>query len=237
VKASSVDIRGPTAIGVDVFTAGHVEMSNCSIRGMSDVVIWAHLAGSGVFYEMDLCPDPSKRPLKPVIFRPGLRPQVVKGLPQEKIVRCETSRPVVVETKRIIRRIELNRNGGKAVPGVHATPSRCKICHVEVRDFMFMPCRHMLYCKQCWQTLDPKPTQCELCFDSILRTVSLWALTREGETDFQCEICCSAPIDSVVSPCGHTLCASCASAWFAKNKGCPFCRADHASAHLFVSYQ
>jgi hypothetical protein len=51
------------------------------------------------------------------------------------------------------------------------------------------------------------------------------------QTSFLCEICSTNPVDTVMVPCGHTICKTCVGQ-LARQK-CPFCRADLRSKVKF----
>ena len=50
----------------------------------------------------------------------------------------------------------------------------------------------------------------------------LQASLDASATAFQCSICCSQDVDSVLIPCGHTMCRSCVQAL--RTPTCPFDR-------------
>jgi hypothetical protein len=233
VTAVSSQLVGPGRVGVNVFTGGFADIKDCSIKGMSDVAIWIRLAGVGAFSEITVVPPRGHRflalsAIAGVPFGPPTRKEVLK---------CESKRPVSVRLKGAIEVMRLNLLRSKAQPGRDATKPHCKICKAEAGDCMFMPCTHVLYCSQCWKRLDPKPTECELCYCPIMGVVAPRDCSREGEPDDQCGICCSRPVDSVIVPCGHMLCGSCGVKCFNESTECPFCRAANACFRNFVSYQ
>ena len=50
--------------------------------------------------------------------------------------------------------------------------------------------------------------------------------TAKAETDqrFECKICMERPLNTVLTPCGHTLCFECAKKLRNQKKDCPTCR-------------
>ena len=69
--------------------------------------------------------------------------------------------------------------------------------------------------------------------DNVATPIELSHENEEGV----CSICFSEPPDTMVLPCGHTVCYQCAKQWFLTSEVCPFCRQKNARAQLFVSYE
>ncbi|OHS97895.1 hypothetical protein TRFO_35804 [Tritrichomonas foetus] len=52
-----------------------------------------------------------------------------------------------------------------------------------------------------------------------------------------CSICYSYKVDSLIVPCGHTICHKCSEKWFETSSECPFCRENGCRSRRYVSYE
>jgi hypothetical protein len=119
--------------------------------------------------------------------------------------------------------------------GNAATPAKCKECGGDASKAMFKRCGHTVYCMQCWERLDVKADMCELCLlptDGIVAPISC---SHEGD-EGTCSLCFAQQTDTVVLPCGHMTCWTCACTWFASSSECPFCRGKSIRRQRIVSY-
>jgi hypothetical protein len=237
VDAKQCHLIGPSRIGADIFTGGHIEMSKTTIAGMTDVALWVHLAGSGYFEKMVVTNNPVDPALPPAVVVSQCRDRPLDFPGQECVLRAETMRPVRVSFDKLLQIISVHSSADRAQPGRGATPPVCKVCHNDASDCIFSPCAHCLYCRSCWEALPLKPQQCELCFIPIDKVVRPVDCSRQDTLDNECGICCDAPSDSLVMPCGHAICLQCGMKWFKEHSICPFCRTQNATVKRAVSYQ
>ena len=81
---------------------------------------------------------------------------------------------------------------------------------------------------------EERPKTCDLCKMPIEKIVKPIDCTDE-ETN-ECAICLTNPIDTLLVPCGHTICFDCAKKWFDDNFDCPFCRDKSCRYRIYVTY-
>ncbi|KAK8885457.1 hypothetical protein M9Y10_040905 [Tritrichomonas musculus] len=170
----------------------------------------------------------------------------------DKLIKIETLRPVVFQRdlgKKFPLIIAKNSDADLPKYGLHATPPKCKLCGKDATDCYFCVCAHCVYCMNCWNSLgDKKPKTCELCsmtIESVVKPIECSAST-DFETESQndgkeakriCAICYEYEVDSIIVPCGHTICHKCAEKWFETSSECPFCRENGSRSRRFVSYE
>ena len=78
-------------------------------------------------------------------------------------------------------------------------------------------------------------TECSLCcmkVDNIL-----FPNNSNTDDDGNCAICMENKPNSIVIPCGHTLCHTCAIKWFQSSDHCPFCRVPSIAYRTNVPYE
>lgn len=113
-------------------------------------------------------------------------------------------------------------------------PANCRICRKKAVGVHFSPCGHCTYCKECFQKSDFKqPKRCPVCKSNIERFV----LRIDSADDGLCPICYDSQVDSIILPCGHTLCNDCSIHWFSSSSNCPICREANVKVRLFVPYE
>lgn len=169
----------------------------------------------------------------------------------DKLIKIETSRPIVFQRnlgKKIPFIITRNSDADLAKYGLHATHPKCKICGKDATDCYYCVCAHCVYCMDCWKALgDKKPKTCELCqmtIESVVKPIDCSASDFDAENSNElterkriCAICYEYEVDSIVVPCGHTICHKCAGKWFESSSECPFCRENGSRSRRFVSYE
>jgi hypothetical protein len=230
VKCSSCKLAGPTAIGVDVFTGGCVKMKNSAIIGMVNTAIWTHHAGYGTFTGMAISEDPNLQTLP-------LEELLAMDLTATHILQTESKRPVRVCIRGVESAIEECCQASPPEPGMQAGPPVCRLCGRDARYSLFDACAHAIYCAECWKGLDPTPTECELCLQSITKIISPCDWSVEAGTENMCAICHDEPPDSVLVPCGHALCFSCGIQSLKQKSTCPFCREVNVQVRQFPAYE
>lgn len=117
----------------------------------------------------------------------------------------------------------------------HLKPPKCITCGKVIRDFRLSTCGHSVYCQDCWNKLDPKPTNCPLCRTMITKAVQLF--DESPENGKLCPICYSYPSNCYFIPCGHILCKKCVARIFYSSDSCPFCREPNVQVRRFVTYE
>jgi hypothetical protein len=229
---------GPTVTGVDMFTGGRVDCSDTSIIGTSGHAIWSHLGGSGSFTGLFVSP-------RPVTLKENHRRTIrhcshscfkQENCPVEHIFKNDSRRPLSIQLSGQARPFECHKSADLAPVGAAAVEPHCKICGGKSTDCIYAPCAHSLYCKACWTALAEKPVSCELCLipiDSICSPIDCCTEEEAG----MCSICYANMCDSIVVPCGHTICHECGVQWLLANANCPFCRAPNPQIRWKVSYQ
>jgi hypothetical protein len=241
---SKVVIQGTSLIsgrvGVNVFTGGMVNVSDSTVMGMSECAAWIHKAGSGYFEKVVIDADPvtsdldiaelAKRSLEPK--KEEIDPGSVFKIETKRFFGCTESVIVGVGAYSLV----CNAEASEVPVGIEAVRGKCKVCGRDPSGAYFTRCGHTLYCKECWNSLDPKDEACELCLMPVTGVVGAINCSCEGEED-TCSICFGSPSDSVILPCGHTICWECASRWFASSTECPFCREKNARPQRYVSYE
>ena len=117
------------------------------------------------------------------------------------------------------------------------SPSECEVCGLPAIDCYFSPCGHSIYCKKCWDSLTIKPVKCELCQTDIESTTSPIDCSIAADTPKTCGICFESYADTIIVPCGHTICYKCAHHWFSSSYKCPFCRGENSRFRRYVPYK
>jgi hypothetical protein len=141
-------------------------------------------------------------------------------------VRLESGRRIVVtDAERRIENLERVTNGA----------ATCRVCHGPANDLFFSNCAHSLICRRCWDVMDDRPCECELCGAPIDSGIPIINCASDQDADL-CGICLTNHVDALAVPCGHVLCAECGRTWFAQNFDCPFCRTSGATLWPFVPY-
>jgi hypothetical protein len=225
--------------GVNVFTGGHVTVADSSIHGMAEAAVWLHHAGGGSFRQLVMSAGaiPAGRDV----------PEFVATLDFDRGECADATKFFRIETARAVQCTDSIAAGigpfaeaanpdAEAPPvGELATPGTCKLCGGDASNAMFRRCGHTVYCRNCWERMDPKVDVCELCLmptDGIVAPINC---SHEGE-EGTCSICFAQPSNTFVLPCGHMTCWDCASRWFAASTECPFCREKNARPQRGVSY-
>lgn len=114
---------------------------------------------------------------------------------------------------------------------------RCSKCGLEKRCCFFSPCGHAMLCPECWDATpeEERPKICPLChlpIEKILHTIF-----HQSYDEKLCGICYSNNADSVIMPCGHSICDDCSKQWFIEHSECPFCREQQVRCRPFVPYE
>lgn len=114
-------------------------------------------------------------------------------------------------------------------------PAKCTKCEKPANDMHFSPCGHSLYCFSCWSAMteEERPKQCTICHLPVEKGVQRVNCSMDDET---CGICYELPVNTIILPCGHTICKNCAIKWFEESTECPFCREQRAQTRALVSY-
>jgi hypothetical protein len=241
---SEVHIRssflvGPSAVGINVFTGGVVYAVSTTIAGMRDAAVWLHEGGSGRFMSTLLhtvvC-DTKEALVEQIKTIPLLDCHAT--IDDERLFRIDTKRPVIATGCFVVGRgvmdIVTSEEGGVAEKGILAIPANCRGCGKPAIDCYFSVCAHSLWCKACWDALEPKPQRCPLCSMPIEKViVPIDASHDDART---CGICLTERTDAIVVPCGHLICAECGQSWFEQHSECPYCREPWAKCRQLVSY-
>jgi hypothetical protein len=236
---ASAYLIGPTPVGMNIFTGGRVEGHDVSAIGMTAHVVWAHRGGScdvnQVFVSMD--PVDAGGDFKETVVRVGQTKFVAqKEVAQDYLVRNESCRPLHVGVMSNGNSFWANTDVGLAQSGQTASLPTCKECSGVICDCLFVPCAHALDCRRCWDALEVKPCECELCLIKIEGVcIPMYCGSDDGEK--VCAICYAKESDSFIVPCGHAICHECGAHWLTTNSSCPFCRTPNAHVRWKVSYE
>lgn len=233
---------GPSHTALNVFTGGFIDSNDSTICGMKDQCVWIHHGGSirmaTTLMQTDSC-DSFEGIFDKI--RSISLDDTKRCIEEEKIFKIETSRLVISTGAFVVGKgyheIITNINSEDPVPGELATHPICKICQGDASGCHFSTCGHCVYCKNCWDQLDgdDKPESCELClmpFDKVVVPINC----SHEESDNICGICLDKKVDTIIVPCGHTICFDCAKTWFTENGECPFCREPLSKHRRYVSY-
>ncbi|OHT13654.1 hypothetical protein TRFO_16222 [Tritrichomonas foetus] len=241
IKVKSTNLVGPCLYGINTFTGGFVNAIDTAILGMSKSAIWLHHSGAGLF---------EKLILSAALIAAGANiPEIVSNFDFEKRDdQIERDRLILNESKRFlmckdsfalgIGHFELEKNIESEDPpiGVNAIKGKCQKCGDDASSCIYTRCGHTVYCRKCWDALETKPEFCELCLMPVSGVVAPINCSHEDEEGI-CSICFTEQSDSVILPCGHTICWTCACQWFGTSMDCPFCREKNARPQRFVSYE
>lgn len=228
-------------VGINVFTGGFVHAEGCLILGMTKTALWVHHAGSASFTRLLIGTDPFPKDkeltavleqIDPSQKRDDIDPSLVSIIESKRRVVCTSSCVIGMGSYELVTNDDVER----AKDGRDATPAICKVCGTETMGAMYDRCGHIVYCKKCWDALETKPELCEICHLPVTTVVMEVDMHHEDEEDV-CAICFTDLVDSVILPCGHTICSACASQWFSQNGVCPFCREKNVRAQKHVPYQ
>ncbi|OHT01254.1 hypothetical protein TRFO_31962 [Tritrichomonas foetus] len=244
---SSVLVRscffiGPSKTAINVFTGGFVDANDSTICGMRDQCVWIHHGGSTRMSTTLMQTDEFEsfegvfEKIKEISLD-----DIKRDIPDEKIFKVESERPVISTGGFVVGRgshdLLMNINSDDPIPGVYSTHPKCKVCGEDSNGNHYSPCGHCLYCKKCWEKIkdDEKPTTCELCLMPIDKVVSPIDCSHDDNENI-CGICLEGKVDTIIVPCGHTICYECAEHWYSDNSECPFCREALSKARRYVSY-
>jgi hypothetical protein len=207
-----------------------VKMKNSAIIGMVNTAIWTRHAGYGTFTGMAISEDPNLQTLP-------LEGLLAMELTAEHILQAESKRPVTIRIRCVDNAIESSCRASVPGPGMQATPPVCKLCGGDARCSLVDACAHALYCTESWEGLDPKPTECELCLQSVTKIIDPCDWSMDAQTENLCAICHDEPPDSVLVPCGHATCFSCGIQSLKQKSTCPFCREANVRVRQLPSYE
>lgn len=242
VHLHSCFLVGPTKVGINIFTGGYVCAGDTTIAGMTEHGIWLHHGGSGRFLTTLIQSEPFNQTedVAEQIRAIQLTAQNEEPGDTDKIIKIETKRTVISSKILVVGHglidIIHNENNEASGPGIEAAHPTCKICGVDCFECHFSPCGHCLYCKDCWNSLVDKPTVCELCLMPIEKIIKPLDCSSD-ESQGICSICMDSVADTVIVPCGHTICCECAKHWFLSSSDCPFCREPFSKYRQYVAYE
>ena len=250
INVNSTNLVGPCKYGINCFTGGFVSSVDTTILGMSESAIWLHHSGSGIFDKLIISPSPitndsdivqlinelSQEQKSNSDQMTGVSPQINPT----KIVKNESKRFFVISSSYVVGlgcyESHANIDAKEAPFGLNAIKAKCSICGSDASSCIYSRCGHSMYCNDCWNKIEEKPVACELCLMPINGVVSPINCSHDGD-DGICSICFTNEIDTVILPCGHTICYECAIHWFQSSIECPFCREKNSRPQLFVSYE
>lgn len=241
VQIKTSYILGPSRFGIDIFTGARVTCCDLTCIGMKESCVWLHHGGSGKFYTLLMATKPIESRQDVVTALSSLNIEECREeVPLEKLFKIETKRPVFCKnsfaTGNENFELALNLDVSYAPSGLEATHPKCKICGKDSSSCCYSTCGHSLYCLECWKALEQKPDKCELCLMQIDK-ISVPIDCSNGEDVGVCSICYFNNVDTLIVPCGHTICYECSSHWFQTNSECPFCREKVCRAINCVSYE
>jgi hypothetical protein len=211
------------------------------ISSMDKQCIWIHHGGSGRFLRTIMNCGPTDSPVAVEDQMDHIDvTETAGGVDRDKIIKIETRRSVIFVKGFVVGGgfcdIVSNESNRPLQVGDAAGAALCKVCNQDASKFHFSPCGHCVFCKKCWDELAAKPTACELCQIAIEQTVEAKDCSLENDQGM-CPICMDAGVDTLIVPCGHTVCLECAKTWFAETSSCPFCREPSCKYRRFVCYR
>ncbi|OHS98665.1 hypothetical protein TRFO_34885 [Tritrichomonas foetus] len=253
---------GGFEIAINVYSTGFASVSDSAVFGPFKSVVWTHYGGNGNFSNMLI--DNLSIPLQPdsiqafaghanILRQLDTSNPIIEtftySLNQNENKKCEVNdeRFFRLDTKWFVSvtncfivgvgHYELIAN-----PGNHRNdenskqriPAKCLKCGNPAIEFHFSPCGHCLYCHECFESLETKPTHCPICHLPIEKGVQS---VNCGGDDDTCAICYDAKVDTIILPCGHTICRECSNTWFKEATECPFCRESRVQPRALVSYE
>ncbi|KAK8892128.1 hypothetical protein M9Y10_029351 [Tritrichomonas musculus] len=251
IKVESTNLVGPCTYGINCFTGGFVTALDTTILGMSESAIWLHHSGSGIFEKIILSPRPiaDGSDIVQLINEFNLEPQndnengeqsSKQKIDQTKLIKNESKRLFLLKSSFVVGlgyyEAQANIDSEEAPSGVNYVKPKCILCGSDASNCIYTRCGHSVYCRECYDQLEKKPEVCDLCLMPVGGVVSLINCSYEGD-DGVCSICFTNQVDTVVLPCGHTMCYECAIHWFQSSIECPFCREKNSRPQLFVSYE
>lgn len=222
--------------GINLYTGAEIELNRCLIYGSKISPMYIHRGGSAqidtlVFSEKDIDIDLIKS-LNDTSGEGDLR----------KICKIETKRPIFAV--RIF--VDGNPKGFNSIinedgipfnnedPKVFK-PAFCLNCSKQIDEFHLFTCGHSCYCKECWDIMKDKVTNCPFCRTVIASASKLF--NESPDVSSLCAICYTYVVDSYFIPCGHTICKRCYLRCLYDSDKCPFCREEMVQARTFVTYE
>ena len=252
IKVNSTNLVGPCKYGINCFTGGFAISVDTTILGMSESAIWLHHSGSGIFDKLIISPSPitDSSDIAQLVNEFNLDEQnddqgtdnhkVLNHIDQAKIVKNESKRFFLIKSSYVVGlgcyEDQANQDANEAPFGLNAVKPKCAICGSDSSNCIYSRCGHSVYCSSCWAQMEKKPEVCELCLMPISGVASPINCSYEDD-DGICSICFTNEIDTIILPCGHTMCYECALHWYQNSIECPFCREKNTRPQLFVSYE
>lgn len=250
ININSTHLVGPCKYGINCFTGGFVSSIDTTILGMSETAIWLHHAGSGIFDKLIISPTPitGNSDIAQIVNELELEQKSVtdktKGeknsIDKLRIVKNESKRFFVIKSSYVVGlgcyEDHANIDAKEAPFGLNSVKPKCSLCGSDSSNCVYSRCGHSMYCNKCWDEMETKPEKCELCLMPVNGVVAPINCSYEND-DGICSICYTNKIDTVILPCGHTICYECAVHWFQSSIECPFCREKNTRPQLFVSYE
>lgn len=239
VHVRSSFLIGPCNVGVDIFTGGFVYSTDTTIAGMKKCCVSVHHGGTARFTSalMHTAYYETRSEVTERIKNLSLSDET--EVDETKIFQVDTTRPFLASACFVVGHgnyeYSSNADAEEALPGKFAVCAACKVCGSPAKDCFYSFCGHCLYCRHCWDALETKPTRCELCNMPIERVASPISCSHEDDEKI-CGICLTNETDTVIVPCGHMICAECASSWFEEHCECPYCREPYCKDRRMVSY-
>ncbi|KAH0786257.1 right-handed parallel beta-helix repeat-containing protein [Histomonas meleagridis] len=249
-------LLGQSNNAINVYTGGSISCSNLAMIGPFKHVGWFHHGGAGQLKDI-IMSNVDKRIKKkdindfvqhikqnqsndtkvPIIDTFDFAEN--KGKVTNNLFVVDTKWNVIVQNTFIdnFGKYELNanvnnmRDPNKKYPLI---PGKCFKCGKVTQGLHFFTCGHSIYCKECLDSFGETPKTCDLCDLPVESVVKRFDFS---ETDNLCCCCYTNEVDSVILPCGHTICKECSSKWFLENNVCPFCRETSVQIRCFVTYE
>ena len=242
---------------INVYGGSFAMCRNITILGPMKQAIWVHLGGSVHMNRVMIHPN-IKKPLKFECIR-GLVGQlqlkakldkdkssletITPGRPIHPSLKIDTEWSVIMTNMYIIgtgnyqllSNVAKERTRWATLSASERIPANCCMCKKPAQNHYLSPCGHCIYCKECWDAADPKPTKCELCHFPIGGTAV--GVNCGNDDDDTCAICWTNKIDSVFLPCGHLICKACAVQWLWTSRECPFCRNPNVVRRPIITYK
>jgi len=230
---------GPGEYGNVVFTGGNIVSLQTTTIGMSKCVVFIHHAGSASIQSplIGLEAIDTKDDIISSIKKIDLH-KTCHNVEKDQLFQIKSLRPFTISSGYVIGfgiiNVNINKDIELPCSGIHSTSPSCSICGTLIGLLYFSPCSHVLYCKDCWYQLEKKPESCELCLFPIFKAIPMIDCSIENGI---CPICCEMPYDTIILPCGHIICKTCANKCFIDSDDCPYCREPNSRGKIFVSYK
>lgn len=230
---------GPGKYGIDVFTGGTMISKDTTFVGLSVSSVFTHHGGTTHLNSplFDQSTISSSDDVNTIIGRIDISRRGDE-LHQEKVYIADTKREFHITGGFVVGVGQLQVSLNEGVPRAQIKSSvvspKCMLCGKDDAVF-FANCGHSLFCQSCIEKSGVK--ECPLCLMAVDKAVKPIQQSPVGESAETCGVCFTNIANSIILPCGHTICNECATNYFNNATTCPFCRESMAKPRRIVAYE